>query len=113
MYKKESLADAFKGAWGLYSMTQYWEPEIIKSEGKLELQQGQNQVAAAVEAKLQFVVASVLGDTIKPSGGRLNARHFSIKAQIEEMWRKSGIPTAFVTVGERLPLTVLLSGFLS
>jgi len=99
MYNKASLVKAFNGAWGLFAMTQFWEPDVMKSDGKLEFQSGKNTVEAAVEAKVQFVVASVLDDVEKISGGRISVPHFTEKARVEELWRKSGIASAFVGLG--------------
>lgn len=102
---KSSLVKAFSGSWAIFAMSQFWDPEVMKSEGKIELEQGQRVLEAAEEAKISFAVVSVLEDTDKASGGRVRVPHFTIKAHIEQLWRKSKIPTAFVLVGTYLQNT--------
>jgi len=99
---KESLLKAFKGAWGVFATTQAWDPENLKAEGKLELEQGIKVADAAAESKLGFAVVSVLDDVHKASSGRLHVPHFTYKAHIEEAWRKSSVPSAFVLAGAYL-----------
>ena len=71
----------------------------MKSAGALELEQGKNMIEAAREAKLGFVVASVIENVDKASSGRINVPHFTVKAEIGDLWRKSGIPTSFALPG--------------
>jgi len=99
---KDSLIKAFKGAWGVFAPTQAWDPENFKVEGKLELEQGIKIADAAVESKVSFAVVSVLDDVHKASSGRLHVPHFTYKAHIEEHWRKTNIPAAFVLAGAYL-----------
>jgi len=99
MFNKASLVKAFSGSWGLFAMTQFWEPDVLKSEGKLEIEAGRNTVEAAKEAKIAFAVVSVLDDAEKVSGNRLHVVHYTHKARIGELWRASGIQCTLVNYG--------------
>ena len=59
--KKDELAKAFEGAWGVFGVTNAWDPTIA-SDHTAELTLGNNIVDAAAEAKVQVLVYSTLSD---------------------------------------------------
>jgi|GEM_PF-50045 len=97
-----SLKRAFKGAFGAYCVTNYWEHF---SPGK-ETQQAINLAEAAKATKLQHVIWSTFEDTRKwvpledtrmPTlMGKYKVPHFDAKAEANQVFRDLGVPTTFL-----------------
>ncbi len=97
-----SLKRAFKGAFGAYCVTNYWEHF---SPGK-ETQQAVNLAEAAKAAKLQHVIWSTFEDTRKwvpledtrmPTlMGKYKVPHFDAKAEANQVFRDLGVPTTML-----------------
>lgn len=99
MKKKDTLVAAFKGAWGVFCVTQFWDPEIMKNP-ELEFEVGKNQVDAALEAKVSVLIWSGLGDCDGVSGKKWHVPHFTNKWRVEEYARKhKEIDSIFVYAG--------------
>lgn len=87
----ETLAPALEGAYGVFLVTNFWEP------GTDELSQGRAAVQAAQDAGVAHFVWSTLPDVDAISGGRLSVPHFTQKARVDELVRGGGFPhTTFV-----------------
>src|SRR5258708_4927503 len=81
-----SLVAAFKGAYGAFIVTNFWEP----GQGLREAEIGSAAVVAAREAGVQHLVWSTLPDVEKLSGGRLKVVHFTGKALVDDVVRNAG-----------------------
>lgn len=97
-----SLKKAFDGAYGAFCVTNYWElfsPDREKA-------QAQNLAEAARSARLKHVIWSTLEDTrrwipldddrMPTLMGRYKVPHFDAKAEADEYFRESGVPTTFL-----------------
>ena len=80
-----SLKEAFRDAYGVFVVTNFWE-------GADELAQGHSAVQAAKEAGVSHFVWSTLPDVETISGGQLHVPHFTGKARVDELIRNSGFP---------------------
>jgi uncharacterized protein YbjT (DUF2867 family) len=79
----QSLKDAFKNAYGVFVVTNFWE-------GKDEIAQGKNAIAAAREAGIEHFVWSTLPDVESISKGEFEVPHFTNKAKVDELVRNAG-----------------------
>ena len=97
-----SLKEAFKGAYGAFCVTNYWEyfsPEKEKSQAK-------NMSLAAKDAGLKHVIWSTLEDTRKwipldddrmPTlMGKYKVPHFDGKGESDKYFEDSGVPTTYL-----------------
>lgn len=73
----DSLKNAFKGAYGVFVVTNFWA-------GADEFSQGKNAVQAAKEAGISHFVWSTLPDVEQISNGKFNVPHFTGKAKVDE-----------------------------
>jgi uncharacterized protein YbjT (DUF2867 family) len=97
-----SLKRAFKGAFGAYCVTNYWE----HFSPEKETQQAINLAEAAKAAKLQHVIWSTFEDTRKwvPLSdssmptlmGKYKVPHFDAKAEANQVFRDLGVPTTLL-----------------
>ena len=98
----ESLKEAFKGAYGAFCLTFFWEhfsPEKEIAEAKA-------MAEAAKHAGLQHVIWSTLEDTRKwvPLGdnrmptlhGKYKVPHFDGKGEADKVFTELGVPTTFL-----------------
>ncbi|TPX63942.1 hypothetical protein SpCBS45565_g06285 [Spizellomyces sp. 'palustris'] len=93
---KASLRSALKGAYAVFSVTNYWEEQNAETE----IQQGKNIADVAKELNVQHFIWSSLLDVNKVSGGKLDkVAHFDSKAEVEEYIRSIGIPATFFLAG--------------
>jgi uncharacterized protein YbjT (DUF2867 family) len=100
--KPETLASAFRGAYGAFLVTNFWE----HFSAPRELTQAQNMAHAAKDAGLQHVVWSTLEDTRKwvpledgrlPTlQGKYKVPHFDAKGEADQTFRDLGVPTTFL-----------------
>jgi len=96
---KAQLVAAFQGAWGVFSVTQFMDPEILKNH-ELEFQWGSNAVDAAVEAKVSVFVWSGLANCDGVSNKKWHVPHFTNKWRVEEYARsKKALDSIFVYAG--------------
>lgn len=75
--RPESLDEAFRGAYGVFAVTNAWQP------GTDEIAQGRTMAAAAKAQNVEHFVWSTLPDVEKISGGRLDVPHFTNKARVD------------------------------
>jgi len=96
---KAQLVAAFQGAWGVFSVTQFWDPEVMKNP-ELEFTWGCTAVDAAVEAKVGVFVWSGLANSDGLSNKKWHVPHFTNKWRVEEYARsKKQMESIFVYAG--------------
>ena len=98
----ESLKQAFRGAYGAYCVTNFWE----HFSPEKELAQAANMAEAAKHTDLQHVIWSTLEDTrrwvpldddrMPTLQGRYKVPHFDAKGEAERLFIERGVPTTFL-----------------
>ncbi len=78
-----SLTDAFRNAYGVFVVTNFWE-------GADELAQGKIAIQAAKDAGVHHFVWSTLPNVEEISNGRFNVPHFTGKAQVDALIKDAG-----------------------
>jgi uncharacterized protein YbjT (DUF2867 family) len=99
-FDEESLVRAFQGAYGAYIVTNFWE----HLSADKEFQEATNLANAARRAGLKHVIWSTFEDTrdlvkddrMPTLQGRFKVPHFDVKAEADELFRASGVPTTFL-----------------
>jgi uncharacterized protein YbjT (DUF2867 family) len=84
-----SIESALKGAYGVYSVQNYWRPDVGR-EG--ELRQGKNVANAAKAAGTKHFVYSSVGAAQRGMG----QAHFDTKWEIEQYIQKLGLPYTII-----------------
>ena len=79
----QSLKDAFKNAYGVFVVTNFWE-------GVDEITQGKNAIDAAKAAGIKHFVWSTLPDVESISHGEFDVPHFTKKSKVDELVRSAG-----------------------
>jgi uncharacterized protein YbjT (DUF2867 family) len=79
----QSLKDAFKNAYGVFLVTNFWE-------GADEIAQGKNAVDAAKGAGIKHFVWSTLPNVESISNGEFEVPHFTNKAKVDDLVRSAG-----------------------
>jgi len=79
----QSLKEAFKNAYGVFAVTNFWE----KAD---ETAQGKNAVDAAKVAGIKHFIWSTLPDVHSISRGAFDVPHFTNKAKVDELVRNAG-----------------------
>jgi uncharacterized protein YbjT (DUF2867 family) len=97
-----SLERAFRGAYGAFCLTNFWE----HFSPEKEYAQAGNLARAAKAAKVQHVIWSTLEDTRKwvplsddrmPTlQGKYKVPHFDAKGEADQLFRDLGVPTTFL-----------------
>lgn len=100
--KPETLAKGFAGAYGAFTLTNFWE----HFQPEKELTQARNMAQAAKVAGVQHVIWSTLEDTRKwvPLAdnrmptlmGKYKVPHFDAKGEADQIFRDLGVPTTFL-----------------
>jgi uncharacterized protein YbjT (DUF2867 family) len=86
---RDSLAAAFTGAWGVFSVQNYWEAGV-GYDG--EIAQGHNVAVAARHAGVEHFVQSTMARAMSFDG----VRHFQSKVEIERIVDSLALPRTFV-----------------
>jgi len=84
MDRPETLSAAFEGTYGVFLVTNFWEP------GTDEVKQAAAVIQAAKNAGVQHFIWSTLPNIDAISGQELNVPHFSIKAQVDALVKEAG-----------------------
>ncbi|PVH71757.1 NmrA-like family protein [Cadophora sp. DSE1049] len=93
---KASMLAAFKDAYAVFAVTNYWE----KLDHNLEIQQGKNLADAALESGVQHFIWSSLRNVSEMTNGKLqNVHHFDSKAKVEEYIRTTSLPATYFMPG--------------
>lgn len=79
----QSLKDAFKDAYGVFVVTNFWE-------GADEITQGKNAIEAAKATGVQHFIWSTLPDVEKISKASFEVPHFTYKARVDELVKSAG-----------------------
>ena len=82
--RPETLKAAFAGAYGVFLVTNPWEP------GTDERKQALAAVQAAKDAGVQHFIWSTLPNVETISGGKLDVPHFTDKSKIDRIVREAG-----------------------
>src|SRR6266436_6978843 len=82
--RPETLEAAFKGAHGVFLVTNFWE------EGANELKQATAAVRAAKEADVKHFIWSTLPNVEAISRGKFHLPHFTGKAKIDKIVKGAG-----------------------
>lgn len=86
----ESLTQAFKNAYGVFVVTNFWE-------GADELAQGNMAVQAAKNAGVDHFIWSTLPNVEEISQGKYHVPHFTGKAKVDDILKQAGFAhTTFV-----------------
>lgn len=80
----ESLNEALHGAYGVFAVTNAWQP------GTDEIAQCRALIAAAKKQNVEHFVWSTLPNVEKISGGRFDVPHFTNKARMDEEVASAG-----------------------
>lgn len=79
----DSLQNAFKNAYGVFAVTNFWE-------GADELVQGKNAIEAAKGAGVQHFIWSTLPNVAAISDGEFDVPHFTEKAKVDALVKNAG-----------------------
>ncbi len=100
--KPSSLERAFAGAYGVFSVTNFWEHLSAEREGRQAL----NMARASRAAGVEHVVWSTLEDTRRwvPTGdarlptlqGEFKVPHFDSKGQVDHVFAEEAAPTSYL-----------------
>jgi uncharacterized protein YbjT (DUF2867 family) len=82
--RPETLKAAFEGAYGVFLVTNFWEP------GTDELEQATAAVRAARDAGVKHFIWSTLPDVEAISGGKFHVPHFTVKARVDRIVKDAG-----------------------
>lgn len=98
----ESLKRAFRGAYGAFCVTNFWE----HFSPEKEIEQAANMAEAAKEERLRHVIWSTLDDTrervpldddrMPTLMGRYKVPHFDAKGEANREFTRRGVPTTFL-----------------
>jgi uncharacterized protein YbjT (DUF2867 family) len=78
-----SLKEAFKDAYGVFVVTDFWA-------GADEIAQGKNAVEAAKATGVQHFIWSTLPDVESISNGEFDVPHFTNKAKVDDLVKNAG-----------------------
>jgi len=88
-----SLVGAFRGAYGVFGVTQPWSSDYKTCDVAGEIRQGQNIVDACLEAGVEHLVLSTV---LLLEAGRSGVSHVDSKIDIETYARKTPLPMTVV-----------------
>jgi uncharacterized protein YbjT (DUF2867 family) len=84
-----SLLSAFKGAYGVFGVTQPWSSDYKKCDVHNELEQGRNIISAGKIAGVEHLVfSSIINTENKPTG----VSHVDSKLELEQFIKDKGVP---------------------
>ena len=89
---RDQVKEAFKGAWGVFAVTNFWDPNI----GTKEYDIGCMLADVAKEANVSVFVWSTLPNAEKRTNGKFFVDHFTLKARVDEHIQRIGLPAVFV-----------------
>ncbi len=78
-----SLTNAFKDAYGVFVVTNFWE-------GANEMEQGKIAIEAAKKANVSHFIWSTLPDVKDISNGQFHVPHFTGKAKVDDFIKNAG-----------------------
>jgi uncharacterized protein YbjT (DUF2867 family) len=96
---KEELTNALQGVYGVFAVTNFWDPDIFPNNIHREEQQGKQLADIAKQQGIKHFLWSSLHDTKAVSGGKLEVPHFSGKNHVEKYIQQIGLPATYVYPG--------------
>jgi len=100
MHDRAEVQRAFEGAWGVFAVTNFWDPEVYEKDPGLEEKTGKMLADVAKEKGVQRYIWSSLDDPAEISHGKFkNILHFSGKYKVEKHIRALGLNATFVYLG--------------
>ena len=92
---ESSLSAALKGAYGFFSVTDYFAHKLEKLEDVKEEQEGKSMADVAKASGIEHYVYSSLPETKERSGGQYqHIYHFDGKYRVQEYAKTLGFPIA-------------------
>ena len=79
----QSLKDAFKNAYGVFVVTNFWE-------GADEIAQGKNAIEAAKATGIEHFIWSTLPNVEVISNAAFEVPHFTLKARVDDLVKSAG-----------------------
>ncbi|KAJ3083076.1 hypothetical protein HK102_001272 [Quaeritorhiza haematococci] len=98
----DELHRAFHGAYAVYAVTNFWDPEIAQGTPEKEEEQGRRMAEVASECGVKHYFWSSLPNVYNISNGKYTkVIHFDGKARVEEFIREflPDLPTTFIELG--------------
>ncbi|KAL2012623.1 hypothetical protein VTN00DRAFT_148 [Thermoascus crustaceus] len=92
------IAPALRGCWGVFAVTNFYDPKIL-DDPVSEERQGKDLAKAALEENVQCFVWSSLPSSSKLSDGKLISRIYEGKHHVDNYIREIGLPATFVFTG--------------
>ena len=99
---QDSVAQAFRGAYGAFCVTFFWE----HFSPEKETVQGRNLALAAKTAGIKHAIWSTFEDTrrdvplsdnrMPTLQGKYKVPHFDSKGEVDQAFRDAGVPTTFL-----------------
>jgi uncharacterized protein YbjT (DUF2867 family) len=83
LHNQQSLKEAFKNAYGVFTVTNFWE-------GADEIDQAKTAIDAAKSAGIKHFVWSTLPNVELISNGEFGVPHFTNKAKVDDLVRSAG-----------------------
>ncbi|KAI0364986.1 NAD-P-binding protein [Pilatotrama ljubarskyi] len=102
------LAEALRGCWGVFGVTNFYDSKIKDDPGSEE-RQGKNLVDAALANGVECFIWSTLPSSHKISGGRLVSRIYEGKHHVDDYIREKNLPAVFLYTGNFYENMVLRS----
>jgi uncharacterized protein YbjT (DUF2867 family) len=97
---KSELLAAFKDSYAVFAVTNFWDPEILAKDPKIEVSQGKLIADSAIECGVKHYLWSSLPPAAKISKGKYShVQHFDNKAEVEDYVRSKNINATFVHAG--------------
>jgi len=95
MHDFESMKSAFKNAWAVFAVTNFWDPSI----GKREYECGLTMAKAAKANGVSYYIWSSLANCEAISHNAYKVEHFTQKALVTDEIRKMGLSLIEVQLG--------------
>ncbi|KAH9913715.1 NAD-P-binding protein [Fomitopsis serialis] len=90
--------EALQGCWGVFGVTNFYDPKI-KDDPESEERQGKNLVDAALAAGVRCFVWSTVPSSAILSGGRLVSQVYEGKYHVTQYIQETGLPATFLYTG--------------
>ncbi|KAK7222176.1 hypothetical protein V2G26_010179 [Clonostachys chloroleuca] len=93
-----TLADAFRGVWGVFAVTDFYDTTVL-GDPMSEEKQGQHIVEAASKAGVECFLWSTLPSSREISGGKFMTRLYEGKQSVDAVIRSAGLKGCFIRTG--------------
>jgi len=96
---RDEVEHAFKGAYAVFAVTNFWDKDIYPNNKGKEEEQGKLMADVAKAEGVKHYIWSSLHDAQTISGGKIELLHFSGKNRVEQYIRKIGLPATYLNAG--------------